>query len=71
MTELHTALEKQKVVTLVVDATDSELLDLLLSADFPSPNAEFDLSVKCSADIVARGTMDRCNGPSCSAASVS
>jgi hypothetical protein len=46
LTELHTSLEAEKAVALVVDANDPILLQLLESARFPHPNEDFDLSVE-------------------------
>lgn len=53
LTELHTSLEQQKVVALVVDAEDSLLLQLLESVRFPHPDGDFDLSVEYDAEILA------------------
>jgi hypothetical protein len=52
LTELHTSLEKQKDVALVVDARDALLLQLLESARFPHPDEDFDLSVEYDSEVV-------------------
>lgn len=52
LTELHTSLEAQKTVALVVDANDPLLLQLLSSARFPHPHEDFDLSVEYDRDVV-------------------
>jgi hypothetical protein len=52
LTELHTSLEAQKTVALVVDSNDLLLLQLLESARFPHPNEDFDFSVEYDRDIV-------------------
>jgi hypothetical protein len=52
LTELHTSLETQKIVALVVDANDPLLLRLLESARFPNPDQDFDLSVQYDPEVV-------------------
>jgi hypothetical protein len=52
LTELHTCLETQKGVALVVDVTDPLLLQLLESARFPRPDEDFDKSVEYDRDVV-------------------
>ncbi len=52
LTELHTSLETQKAVVLMVDANDPLLLHLLESARFPHPDEDFDLSVEYDRDVV-------------------
>ena len=52
LTELHTSLETQKTVALVVDASDPLLLELLESARFSHPDDDFDLSVEYNQDVV-------------------
>ena len=52
LTELHTCLETQRAVALVVDADDPLLLQLLESARFDDPDKEFDLSVNYDRDVV-------------------
>ena len=52
LTELHTSLEAQQTVALVVDANDPLLLQLLESACFPNPNEDFDLSVRYDRNVV-------------------
>jgi len=53
LTELHTSLERQKTVAVVVDAEDALLLRLLESARFPHPDQDFDLSVEYDAEVLA------------------
>jgi hypothetical protein len=52
LTELHTSLEMQKTVVLVVDATDPLVLQFLESAHFPHPDEDFDFSVEYDRDVV-------------------
>lgn len=52
LTELHTSLEQQKTVALVVDAEDTLLLKLLESIRFPHPDENFDLSVNYKHNLV-------------------
>ncbi|MCE3225189.1 MAG: hypothetical protein K0S58_3369 [Nitrospira sp.] len=58
LTELHTALETQKAVFLVVDANDLLLLQLLESAGFRDPQKDFDLSVEYDRDVVKLMSQD-------------
>jgi len=52
LTELHTSLEKQKTVILVVDTSDALLLRLLESARFPHPDGNFDQTVEYDRNVV-------------------
>ena len=52
LTELHTSLEAQKAVALVVDSNDPLVLQLLESARFPHPDEDFDTSVEYDRDVV-------------------
>jgi hypothetical protein len=58
LTELHTCLETQKAVALVVDTSDSLLLQFLESARFPHPDGNFDLSVEYDCKVVQLLTQD-------------
>ena len=58
LTELHTSLQMQKTVALVVDAHDPLLLRLLEKARFPHPDGDFDSSVECDPDIVQQLSHD-------------
>lgn len=53
LTELHTSLERQQTVALVVDAEDALLLQLLETARFPHPDQDFDFSVEYDSHVVA------------------
>lgn len=52
LTELHTSLEQQKNVSLVVDTKDTLLLRLIETVQFPNPNTEFDHSVEYDHNVV-------------------
>lgn len=54
LTELHTALKEQKVVALVVDSNDKELLRLLESACFHQPDLDFDQTVDFDRGLVTQ-----------------
>lgn len=68
LTELHTSLEQQKAVALVVDAEDPLLLQLLASVRFPHPDGDFDLSVTYDVDVLARLHQDQAQRQSASRA---
>jgi hypothetical protein len=52
LTELHTSLQAQTAVALVVDSSDPLLLQLLESARFCHPDADFDMCVEYDPDVV-------------------
>ena len=52
LTELHTAVEGNKPVALILNSDDIQLLELFESVRFQNPDEDFDHSVECNWDIL-------------------